>query len=179
MTDPRAAAIDALLDRQAIWDCMLRYARGVDRLDEQLIRSSYWADAHDSHGQLNGSLEDFLVGWLPGQEEREVAHHMLGNHQVELVGDSAHVETYFISASKGVDSTTLELVAGRYEDRFEKRAGEWRIATRLVLLDWQCTTDASGMAKRLARSHRGSRGPQDPSYERPVRLRHRVENPTG
>jgi hypothetical protein len=33
---------------------MLREARGVDRRDEELIRSAYWGDAHDSHGQLNG-----------------------------------------------------------------------------------------------------------------------------
>jgi hypothetical protein len=173
-SSPDTAAIAALLDRQAIGDCMLRYARGVDRLDEDLIRSAYWADAHDSHGQLNGSLDGFLAGWLPQQPQRDVAHHFLGNQWVELDGDGADVETYFISASKTVDSDTLELVAGRYVDRFEKRAGEWRIATRLVLLDWQCTTDASGMAQRLSRSHTGSRDGSDPSYERPVRRRSEV-----
>lgn len=171
---PERAALTSLLDRQAIWDCMLRYARGVDRLDEDLIRSAYWADAHDSHGQLNGSIDGFLAGWLPSQPQRDVAHHFLGNHLVELDGDGANVETYFISAAKTVDSTALELVAGRYIDRFEKRGGEWRIKTRLVLLDWQCTTNASGMADRLVRSHRGSRGPDDPSYERPLRARHEV-----
>jgi hypothetical protein len=157
---------------------MLRYARGVDRLDEELIRSAYWEDAHDSHGQLNGSLDNFLAGWLPGQPQRDVASHFLGNHLVELEGDGADVETYFISAAKRIGSDMLELVAGRYVDRFERRAGEWRIATRLVVLDWQCMTDASGMALRLSRSHTGSRGPEDPSYERPLRPRHEVRRTT-
>jgi len=170
----RDDAISALLDRQAIWDCLLRYARGVDRLDEALIRSAYWPDAHDSHGQLNGSLDQFLAGWLPRQPQRDVAHHLLGNHLVELNGDAADAETYFISAAKTAGSGVLELVGGRYVDHFEKRSGEWRILTRLVLLDWQGTADASGMAERLALSHRGTRGPADPSYERPVQPRLQV-----
>jgi hypothetical protein len=168
------SAIAALLDRQAIWECMLRYARGIDRLDEGLIRSAYWEDAHDSHGQLNGSLDQFLAGWLPRQANRDVAHHFLGNHLVELHGDTADAETYFTSAAKTTGAQVLELVGGRYVDQFEKRSGEWRILTRLVVLDFQCTGDASGMAARLAAAHRGTRGPADPSYERPVARRFEV-----
>lgn len=172
MTDSTTDAVTALLDRQAIWDCMMRYTRGVDRLDEELIRSAYWPDAHDSHGRWNGPLDEFLAGWLPGQPSRDVAQHFVTNQSVELDGDGADVETYFISAAKAVGSTELELVGGRYCDRFEKRAGQWRILTRLVVLDWQCLGDASAMADRLARAHRGSRDGSDPSYERPVRRRH-------
>lgn len=166
-------ALRILLDRQAIWDCVLRYTRGVDRLDESLIRSAFWEDAHDSHGQVNGGTDDFLDYWLPTQPEREAAQHFVTNHTVELDGDDgADTETYFISTAKKVGSDRLEMVGGRYMDRFEKRDGEWRIKTRLVVLDWHCSADASQMADRLSRSHSGSRSPADPSYERPVRPRH-------
>ena len=174
--DDRARLLD-LWDRRAIWECMLRYARGVDRLDEALIRSAYWPDAHDSHGALNGSVDGFLAGWMPSQPLRDVAHHLLGNHLVDIEGAVAYAETYFVSAAKSVGSDSLEMVGGRYEDTFEKRGDEWRIATRLVLLDWQAIADASGMGARLERSHRGSRGPLDPSYERPVGPRTQVERP--
>ena len=30
-----------LMDRQRIWECMLRYARGMDRLDVDLVLSAY------------------------------------------------------------------------------------------------------------------------------------------
>jgi hypothetical protein len=172
---PDWAAVQELLDRQRIADCMNRYARGVDRVDVELIRSAYWPDAHDSHGPFNGPLDVFLDGWVPLQQGRDVAHHLLGNHYVELDGDTADAETYFLSAAKLVGRDDLELVAGRYLDRFERRAGEWRILSRLVVLDWQCVTDASGMAERLARSHRGARGTDDPSYERPVARRSAVD----
>ena len=117
------AALEELLDRQRIWDCLQRYARGVDRLDEMLIRSAYWEDAHDSHGPMNGPLDGFLESWMPNQAQRDVAHHLLGNHYVEFDGDGADAETYFISAAKAVGSDVLELVAGRYLDRFERRSG--------------------------------------------------------
>jgi hypothetical protein len=165
-------AIAELLDRQAIWDCMLRYTRGVDRLDEDLIRSAFWEDGHDSHGQVNGSPEQFLAFWMPTQTAREAGQHFVSNHTVHLDGDGADTETYFMVSIKNVGSDTLELVGGRYVDRFEKRGGEWRIKTRVVLMDWQGTADASRMAERLARSHGGSRDREDPSYERPVQARH-------
>lgn len=172
MTSPRIAEIEKLLDRQAIWDCLLRYTRGVDRLDEDLIRSAFWEDAHDSHGQLNGSPEEFIATWMPTQGKRESCQHFVTNHTVELAGsDAADTETYFLVSIKNYGSTTLELVGGRYMDRFEKREDEWRIKTRLVVLDWQCVADASEMAERLSRSHQGSRDRNDPSYERPVRPR--------
>lgn len=165
-------ALTTLLDRQAIWDCLLRYARGVDRLDEELIRSAFWPDAHDSHGMMNGSVDNFLARWLPTQPAREAGQHFVSNQTVRFDGpDGADVETYFMASSKRYDSDRLEMVAGRYVDRFERRTGEWRIRTRLVLLDWQCVADASGMADRLSRAYRGSRDATDPSYERPVQPR--------
>jgi hypothetical protein len=172
--DPEVSIqIMRLLDRQAIWDCMLRYTRGVDRLDENLIRSAFWEDGHDSHGQINGSPENFLSSWIPTQVARQAGQHSVSNQAVDFDGDTAaDTETYFMVASKKFDSDVLELVGGRYIDRFEKRGSEWKVQTRLVLLDWQATADASGMARRLARSYGGSRDASDPSYERPVRPRY-------
>lgn len=52
--------IAELLDREAIRDCLYRYCRAVDRADEAALRSSYWPDAHDSHGVYSGSAEGFI-----------------------------------------------------------------------------------------------------------------------
>jgi hypothetical protein len=43
---------DQLADRKAIRHCLLRYARGVDRIDEDLLRSVYWEDATDEHAGM-------------------------------------------------------------------------------------------------------------------------------
>lgn len=169
MTVPasRDSAIDQLLDRQAIRDCLTTYSRGVDRLDVELIRSAFWPDAHDAHGITNGSVEEFLAAWLPGQSGREACQHLLGNHLVRFDGaSSADTETYMSVAIKSRNNGALELMGGRYLDRFEKRDGEWRIVTRLALLDWHCVADASGMSQRMEGVHRGTRDQSDPSYLR-------------
>jgi aspartate aminotransferase-like enzyme len=113
---------------------------------------------------MSGSPEEFLAKWLPTQAVREAGQHFLGNHTVDVHGDAAHAETYFMASMKDVGSGVLRIVAGRYVDRFQKRAGEWRIAERVVVLDWQCQADASGMDHALAGRVRGVRGPDDPSY---------------
>ena len=39
------SAIRRLLDRQEIWDALLSYTRGMDRLDRNLVINAYHADA--------------------------------------------------------------------------------------------------------------------------------------
>ncbi len=41
-----------LLDRDEIRQVMMRYARGLDRLDFELTRSCYWDDATEDHGSF-------------------------------------------------------------------------------------------------------------------------------
>lgn len=177
MTD-NATAIQRLIDQDAIWQCALRYTRGLDRLDIDLFRSAYWPDAMTCHGTVNGSVDDFLDWWLPMQETREVGQHAISNQRVEFDGaDAAGVETYFLASIKNLGSEAVELLAGRYVDRFERRGDEWRIRTRLLIFEWQSTLDASQMVERLANNHKGSRDTHDPSYERPVAPR--TSLPTG
>jgi SnoaL-like domain len=158
-----------LEDKDAIWQCALRYTRGLDRLDLDLFRSAYWDDAQTCHGHVNGSVDDFLNWWLPMQGNREVGQHALSNHWVQFDGaDGADAETYFLASIKNLDSGVVELLNGRYVDRFERRGGEWRIQTRILIFEWQATVDASAMAGRLLHNHKGSRDAMDASYERPV-----------
>lgn len=169
MTEPLGADLRLLVDRQAIWDCLMRYARGVDRLDEELIRSAFWADAHDDHGAIQGTPDDFIAAWVPTQAAREACQHSITNHTVAVDGAVAHAESYFQVSIRDYGSDVLELTGGRYLDRFEHRGGQWRIADRLVVLDWSCGADASGMDSRLAGRSRGSRDRTDASYTRSIR----------
>lgn len=172
------AALQRLLDKDAIFDCVLRYSRGLDRLDLDLFRSAYWDDAVSCHGHVNGTVDDFLEWWLPMQAGREVGQHAVSNHYVTFdAPDSAHGETYFLASIKNLDVDTVELLGGRYVDHFEKRGDEWRIKVRTLVFDWEATADASQMADRLALNHRGSRDRRDPTYERPLQPRTTTPGP--
>ena len=66
-----------------------RYARGVDRLDLDLVRSCYHADATDSHGSFEGSVDEF-VEWVGRVLRRyDATMHFLGNPLVELTARDA------------------------------------------------------------------------------------------
>ena len=120
-------------DRQDIHDCLLRYTRGVDRHDTELMRSAYHADAVDEHGVASGdpvSFCDWAIGYhAEGQHQH---HHAITNTSLDLDGDIAHGETYYMFwADNRVGPPTLSF--GRYIDRFEKRDGRWAIARRVCL----------------------------------------------
>ena len=54
--------VQALLDRQEIVDCVLRYARGTDRHDTEILESAYHSDAVIDMGPFVGSPAD-LARW--------------------------------------------------------------------------------------------------------------------
>lgn len=163
------ARLSVLVDHHEIRECLLRYARGVDRVDEALIRSAFHPDAADAHGLVNGSVDDFLDWWLPQQAAREVSQHYLTNITVDLDGDRAHAESYFIFVLKKRASAEMTLAGGRYADRLERRADAWRIAERLVVREWGTETDGSLTSRFLAELSLGRKDLSDPTYQRPLR----------
>jgi hypothetical protein len=165
-------AIDALqqvIDRQAIIDCLLRYTRGVDRVDEELIRSAFWEDAIDFHAASSaGTVEDFLAMWMPKQPGRHRAQHYVTNHTVEIDGDEAHAETYWICILKKLGEDEGDLIGGRYVDRLERRDGEWRIAKRAVVHEWRSQLDFTPMLAPTGVEHWSRRDRDDLVYTRPL-----------
>jgi ketosteroid isomerase-like protein len=128
--------VQVLEDRAAIHDAMMRYLRGVDRKDWDLIRSAYFPDAIHDHGEYRGDVEG-LIGWI--QKWHAIIPqvlHFLGNMYIELDGDVAVVESYLqtLQDEESDAGAKFDWIGSRYLDRFERRNGEWRIAERIVPL---------------------------------------------
>jgi hypothetical protein len=169
MNTARDPDVQRLLDRQAILDCLLRYTRGVDRVDEDLIRSSFWSDASDFHAATSaGGVDAFLAAWLPKQSARHRSQHYVTNQSVDLDGAEAHAETYWICVLKQIGEDEGELIGGRYVDRLESRQGEWRIAKRIVVHEWRSSLDFTPMLAKAAVEHWTRRDRHDLSYSRPL-----------
>ncbi|CAM3770679.1 hypothetical protein CCOS865_03131 [Pseudomonas reidholzensis] len=133
------STLEQLLDREAIRDCLYRYCRGIDRVDEQALRSAYWEDAHDRHGAYDGPASGFIDGALSALKSFECSVHQITNILIELAPNSALVESKFLALQRSPAPTgqpAQVLIFGRYADYFEKRQGEWRIARRTVIYDW-------------------------------------------
>jgi SnoaL-like domain len=130
--------LETLIDREVIRDVIMRVARGEDRRSEALLRGAYWPQARIDFGVMAGGFDDYLTWCVPGSPMIPVTQHMLGQTMIVLDGKSAKAETYVQSyhrvVAEGGERDTA--MGGRYLDKLEKRDGEWRIASRTMLYDW-------------------------------------------
>lgn len=192
MRDFDDAELQEIVDRKRIYDVLTRYCRALDRCDVALMRSVYWDDARDDHGVFNGGAQEFaefiireIQNWF------DVTMHAIMNVHMEFDGTVACTESYLFAYHKVrgekrkieeiFGSTYLSqfdwskvdgvphvfFYGGRYVDRFEKRGGEWKIAHRQVVMDWNQNEISSaildeGMFRTL--DLRGVRGPSDPVF---------------
>jgi hypothetical protein len=135
--------LEELSARAEIHDVLLRYCRGLDRVDMDLVRGAFHEDASiDFPESLHKGGRDGFVDFLSKEMRRFVrTMHLLGNSLIEFDGpDVAHVETYLTADHQGSEehhwkNQTVKLWA-RYLDRFERRDGVWLIARRRMLVDW-------------------------------------------
>ena len=184
--------IAEVVARQKCYDVLTRYCRALDRADVELMRTVYWEDAIDDHGVYKGNAQEFsefiireIQNWF------EVTMHAICNIHMEHGNDVMCTESYLIAYHKvkgekekieavqgskyfeALDLNTIGdthhvfLYGGRYVDRLEKRKGEWKIAHRRVVMDWNenwpgNTILDDGMFSTLLL--RGSRDQQDPVY---------------
>jgi hypothetical protein len=159
--------IERLIARQDIQDCVFRYMRGQDRLDADLQRSAFHADATVDYGFWKGSGHDFVDFAQALLARYGATHHLLGQtHIVVTDADTGHGEVYFTAYSRRRGDAGDEdlLIAGRYLDEYSRRDGEWRIATRKEVVDWTRTDPAAdGWLDRTPSALRGGRGGADPS----------------
>jgi hypothetical protein len=159
-------------DRQAILDCLHRYTRGVDRHDRALMLSAYHPDAWDDHGVAAGTAADFVDWAINWHHEFQTRHqHIITNHTVEIDGDTAHGETYYIFW--GINRQGPPTLAfGRYIDRFEKRGGRWAIAYRVCINEHNTEGKAAQLPpewqQMVESTGPNTRSKEDASYIRPL-----------
>jgi hypothetical protein len=151
---------ERIADRMAIHDLMYRWCRSVDRLDFDLMRSVFHPDAYDDHGAFKGGVEE-LVAWIR-ERHRTITFsaHRMSNMLIEFADrDIALAETYgeTVQRYSADGKAALAQLSGgqqgtagsaavlnsyfRYIDWVERRAGEWRIARRMVVQDWKRISD--------------------------------------
>lgn len=163
-TEPFADALRILIDKQEIRDCVCRYGRGIDRHDEDVLRTVFHPDAIDNHGDVTLRRDEFIEWGNQWHENVAVAHtHNMTSHFSDIDGDEAHAMTYVIFGLCRKDGVTLHIGGGRYIDRLQKREGGWGIVVRRITIDWRFDTDRS-TADILAGHPRGTWDRSDPSY---------------
>jgi hypothetical protein len=165
--------VEYLLDRQAILDVVMRQARAHDRHDAALMATCFWPDGADEHGSVvtpGPEYGETANGW---HAAGFLAHlHHITSHTCEIDGTTAHAESYVLGTMLPRHAPgRATITAGRYVDRLEKRAGEWRILVRRTVID----TDIEGASRwpqgeLPAAFPTGARDHTDLSYARPLQI---------
>lgn len=140
MTRPEDAALRTLLVKERLHELEMAYCRGVDRRDAELLRSIFFDDAVEDHGEMYSGSAHAFVDWvfrdfLPAYEI--TAHYVL-NEWYRVDGDRAEGETHRLSYHRQrSEQGAKEVVAAcRTFNRYENRGGVWKIAYRGVVRDW-------------------------------------------
>lgn len=168
MNEANGAALQRLLDKQAITEVLHRYARGVDRCDRAVLATAYWPDAIDDHVIFKGSGDEVLDAICNSIRHMRTAHRIT-NVLIEF--DTAararcesYVWAYHNMALEGGGREDI-VFGGRYLDHFENRSGEWRIAGRRVIMDYfQRQPAATDLGVFGSLEVEGGHFPADPLY---------------
>jgi hypothetical protein len=162
--------VQHLTDREQIFDCIQRDARGRDRHDVEMVNSAYWPDgAIEAGGRVTPATEYAERQNAGHSAGFSLTAHNLTNHACEIDGDTAYCETYVIGALLARDESTCKYAAGRYIDQLERRGGEWRIVLRRNVIDAVAEGDAAWL-KALNGFLKGQWSKEDPAYRRPNQL---------
>jgi hypothetical protein len=144
-----ASELEELVAEREIRQAQLRYARGVDRMNQALVRSAFAPDATITMGGFEGDLDEYvaLVWKLVGK--RDMTMHYLTNEFVEFSPtdpDRARCETYGFALQRSPHEPPKgNLITGfRYLDDLARRDGRWLITRRVTVSEWARIDDLAG-----------------------------------
>ena len=145
------ARVQEAIDKIEIAEVVYTFARGIDRLDETLLRTVCHPDATIDLGPgvFQGMVNDYIVWLLGVMQQVRSTHNLIGNVRAQIDGDTALVESYVQTHHRLDKPTGREdvFLGGRFLDRMERRpsgvSGVWKIVHRKHLLDWTRTEAVS------------------------------------
>ena len=141
------AEISRLQDVLALRALVERYAQAVDAGDSSAFAAVFTPDGHLAADD-GVTVTDFYgrqqLAQIPDGAKGIAATtmHFLGNHAVEIEGDSATGVTYCAANHLRADRSNLVMMV-RYLDQYSRGSdGEWLIADRRGVIEWTETHKA-------------------------------------
>jgi hypothetical protein len=97
-----------------------------------------------------------------------VSQHHITNTYIEVYGQEAAVESYFLAFSPSAfvgGEPSLGMIGGRYLDRFAYRDGRWAISSRRVIVDFGRDSLEGAEWRGISGYPRGGGPADDPSLD--------------
>ena len=156
-----------LYDKMKLQENLFQYCRGIDRMDAEQIRSTYWPESTDDHGFFHGPGAEWPEAGVEWKDNLYNCNHHVTNVLIELKGTQAQRESMFMVCSNMKNPEITYFLGGRYRDLCEKREGAWKILRRVCVWDWFEHYPTSGgweLTTFPTMSNWGAFHPHDPIY---------------
>lgn len=166
--------VQLLLAEREIKNVVLRYCRGIDRMDLAMVRSCYHADAQDHHGDVAGGVDEALRWVWDVLATYASSVHLVANMLVEI--DATHptrarCESYGMALhfDGGEGGRRGQAIGFRFIDDLEQRTlssgvAEWRFARRVATTEWIRRFADDEFSPIPDRFLKGRRDRDDPVY---------------
>jgi hypothetical protein len=158
------ATPEVLLAKDAIRERLHDYVRAMDRMDDELGRSVFHADASADYGAIYQGTGHGFIDFVHAAHATMLAHtHQLGSIGIAVDGARAASEAY-VTVTLRLRAPGGQLLesrsCGRYLDRWEKRDGRWAISARRYVHEF----DDLAPVTQAQYASEGRRERDDPSY---------------
>ena len=149
-TSETTPAVQILLAKEDIREVVgLRYGRGMDWYDLVLLKSCFHDDATVDYGYFKGSAHQWCESRVLNRNplEQHRFHYCFPAH-IEVTGDTAQAESNSFAGMRSLeDGREMTTYFGaRYIDSLARRNGHWRIASRIVQVDFIQKLPGTGAA---------------------------------
>jgi SnoaL-like domain len=141
-----------LLDKQACNETLTRYCRALDWLDAETLKTVFTPDADIDYGFFQGRGDAFIPVVMDIERSFLRRWHLVANAIIQVDGDTAEGESYGLAAAVAEREGLMvtDVFGGRYLDRFVRRTGQWQIAKRVYVLDWQRSFATESAAEAMS-----------------------------
>lgn len=158
--------LQEMLDHFEIRKVLALYCHACDRTDAEVMGSVYTEDSFDDHGLVKGPGPQYAREITAMVEDTtNVMSHTLGQSIIQVDGDEAKAETFFLTmmSADGDDGVPrVSQLAGRFVDRLERGDGGWKIKHRIAIHDLSVTHRVEEDLLAANGLTRGCRGAEDP-----------------
>lgn len=131
--------VQAILDRNEVYDLVVRYARALDERNWELLESCFLPDAKYLYPNgSSGSAAEIVERCSNALTRLDASQHLLGNIEITVDGDTASTIVYFQAqhVKMGTPGGNTFIIAGSYRDRVVRTPGGWKIAQRDQAYAW-------------------------------------------
>jgi hypothetical protein len=126
-------------DRNDIIDLAIAYTWALDTKQLDDLRHVFAPDATAQLRSVECDSVDAIITRIGGAIMRlDATQHLVGNHQVEIDGDTAthRCQLHSQHVLAGTEGGDTYVVGGFYDDRLVRTADGWRITHRTMQQTW-------------------------------------------